>query len=299
MTLPADLPRRLATGIAAALCLLLSGCLLTSGKFDAALDIRRDGAFTYVYNGEIFMLGLSELAQLAAKSDDSGAKFEPTPCFKEGEESEARDCTADEIAAQKAEWEAQRKATAERKAKEAETMRAMLGGIDPANPKAAEELAERLRRQAGWKSVTYAGNGLFKVDFAIRGRLDHDFAFPTIERFPTANAFLVVNRRADGSLRIDAPGFGPASGTGGMGGFAQLAALHAAEQAKKGNAGGGEDAMPPLPQLEGRLVLTTDAAILANNTDDGPKPVPGGQQLEWTVNARSTNAPMALVRLGI
>lgn len=285
-------PRRLATGVLVAASLLLSGCLLSPGKFTAALDVRKDGRFSYSYSGEIFMLGLSELAKMGAKGSGSDGPFEAAPCYADDPEAQQRECTKDEIAQQKADWEDQRKSSAERKAKDAEMMKAMLGGIDPTNPKAAEELAERLRKQAGWKKVIYAGNGLYQVDFAISGRLDHDFAFPTVERFPTANTFVAINRRADGALRIDAPGFGPAANGGGMGGLAQLAAMGAA--ADKSN---GKD-MPTLPQIEGTLVLTTDAAILANNTEDGPQATTAGQQLKWTVNARSTAAPMALLKLG-
>jgi hypothetical protein len=68
-------------------------------------------------------------------------------------------------------------------------MKAMLGGLDPSDPKAAEELAARLRRQAGFKSVVYKGNGLYEVDFAVSGQLSHDFAFPTIEKMPQITPF--------------------------------------------------------------------------------------------------------------
>lgn len=292
MTLPF---RRLATaGVVAVLSLLLSACLVSPGKFDARLDIRKDGRFSYSYTGEIYMLGLSKLAEMGRKSKGS-EKFEPQPCLKQDDSMDERPCTKDELATQKADWTAEQKRAADKDKEDAEMARAMLGGIDPANPKAAEELADRLRRQAGWKSVVYKGDGLFVVDFAIAGRTDHDFAFPTIERMPMANAFLMLNRRTDGSIRLDAPSFGPAnSPAGGMGGFAQLAAMGAAMDKAKD----GEDVTPKLPVAEGRLVLTTDAHILANNTDEGPKADPAGQRLEWTITPRSTSAPTALVKLG-
>ena len=47
---------------------------------------------------------------------------------------------------------------------------------------------------------------------------------------------------------------------------------------------------------EGTFVLTTDAAILANNTDEGPHAAPTGQRLDWTVTPRAS-APTALVKL--
>lgn len=314
MHAPQISPRMLAAGLVAGLSLLLSGCLLSPGKFAASLDIRMDGRFSYSYKGEIFLLGLSELAQMGAKAEEAGGKFEPTPCYRDALDAAAeaaqamadaasasddgpamasieRECTREEIAQQKADWEDQRKAGAERRKKDAEMMRAMMGGIDPTSPKAAEEFAERLRRQAGWKSVTYAGNGLFLVDFAIQGRLDHDFAFPSIERFPTANTFVVLNRRADGSIRLDAPGFGPASSMGGLGNLAQLGAMGAAAGKKDG-----DDGAPKLPEVDGTLTLTTDAQVLANNTDEGPQADTSGKRLEWKVNSRNATAPMALLK---
>ena len=299
MTLPI---RRLATAAAvAAFSLLLSACLISPGKFEARLDIRKDGRFSYGYTGEVYMLGLSKLAEMGAKADGD-AKFEPQPCYKDDGDYEERPCTKDELATQKQDWEDEQKRAASKKKEDAEFARAMLGGIDPASPKAAEELADRLRRQAGWKSVVYKGDGLFEVDFAISGRLDHDFAFPTIEKMPMANSFIALNRRTDGSIRMDAPGFGPGNnGAGGMGNFAQLAAMGAAmDKAKQGKDGEGkdDDGMPKFPVPEGKLVLTTDAQILANNTDEGPKADPAGQRLEWIVNPRNTATPTALVKVG-
>ena len=123
-------------------------------------------------------------------------------------------------------------------------------------------------------------------------RIDHDFAFPTIERFPMANPFVMVNRRADGSVRVDAPGFGPASNGGGMNGLAQLAAMGAMSD----KAGEGGDA-PKLPVLEGTFTLTTDGQILANNTDEGPVTDTTGSRLEWKVTPRTAAAPTALIKL--
>jgi hypothetical protein len=111
-----------------------------------------------------------------------------------------------------------------------------------------------------------------------------------------ANTFLTLNRRADGAVRMDAPAFGAANNGGGMASFAQLAAMGAAMGDKKD---GEDSAIPKLPELGGTVVLTTDGTILANNTEDGPTAVPGGQKLEWKVSPRTTAAPTALVRLGL
>lgn len=276
--------RALAALIVVAGAFALSACLLTPGRFASALDLRRDGRFSFTYTGEIRMLALSKLAE---KDAAAKAEFEATPCHDD--ELKDRPCTADELAEQKRTWAEEQKRSAERKAREAEQMKAFLGGIDPSSPQAAEELAARLRRQAGWKSVVYKGDGLFVVDFALAGRLDHDFTFPTIERFPMANAFVQLSRRADGTVRIDAPGYAASSGAGNP---------FAAMMSGLGSEGGAKDAPAgPLP-FEGTFTVTTDAPILANNTDEGPRPDPAGQRLAWVVNARSPAAPTALVRLG-
>lgn len=277
--------RRIAAFAVLGLGLLLSACLLTPGKFDSKLDVRKDGRFTFSYTGEISMLGLSKLAELGRKGDE---KFEPAKCYKDDGETE-RDCTAAELDAQKADWEKEQKDAAEKAKRDAENSKALFGGIDPSSPKAAEEMADRLRRQAGWKSVVYKGDGLYQVDFAITGRLDHDFVFPTIEKFPVANAFVTIIRRADGSVRIDTPAFGPSSGTSNtMSGLAGLAALGDKKDGEK----------PPVPEMDGHFTITTDGTILANNTDEGPQKDPAGQRLTWAVNARSGSAPTALIKLG-
>ena len=292
MTGPA---RRLATALVAAATLLLSACFVSPGNFTSTIDLRKDGRFSYAYSGEIYILGLSKLAEMGnkAKADEP---FKAEPCLTDDAEMSERPCTREEISQQKADWEENRKADVERQRRDAEMMKVMLGGIDPSNPQAAEELAERLRKQAGWRSVVYKGDGLFVVDFAISGRLDHDFQFPTMERFPMANAFVVLNKRADGPVRMDAPAFGQPGQGNPMANFGQLAAIGAAMGAGKS---GDDEEMPKLPELNGTLVLTTDGTILANNTDDGPAATTTGQRLEWKVTPRSATTPTALVRLGV
>jgi hypothetical protein len=260
--------------------LALASCLLAPGKFTSALEIRRDGRFNFSYIGEIHMLALSKLATEGAGAN---ATFKPGPCHK-SDSIEERPCTAAEIAVQQRTWQQQRAQAAEKRRQDAETMKALLGGIDPANPKAAEELAQRLRRQAGWKRVDYKGDGLFDVDFAISGRLDHDFSFPTIERFPMANAFVQIALRNDGTVRLDAPGFGAASAGEPFRGMMQGVA------AREANG-------PNFPEIDGHFTVRTDGMILANNTDEGPKTDSGWQRLDWAVNQRTAAPPMALIRL--
>lgn len=267
--------------------LLLGACMLLPGKFASDLVLRRDGTFSYAYKGEIYLLALSKMAAEERSKNQGNAAFEPSTCY--GEQSgEERECSPEEITEQKRQWEeglaASRADAAEKKKSEEAMMKSMLGGIDPSDPRAAQEFAERLRRQRGWKSVIDKGDGRFEVEYAITGKLDHDFTFPTIEKFPMITPFVSLIRRSDGTVRIEAPAFSSSATSSPMMGMAAASA----------NEKSGADGMPT---LDGVLTLTTDGAILANNTDEGPAATPGGRKLEWKVNARTTAAPTALVRI--
>ncbi|GGZ02348.1 hypothetical protein [Novosphingobium colocasiae] len=257
-----------------ALTLLLAACLFAPGKFTSSLDIGKDRSFTFRYSGEIYMLPLIEA--------EKKARFTPEACHADDTFDE-RPCHQDELAEQQKAWEAQQ--AAKRKS-DAQAAQYLFGGIDPGNPAAAQEIAARLQRQAGWNKVTYLGAGRFAVDYVLSGRLDHDFTFPTVERFPMANAFVQIALRDDGSVRIDAPGFGPAGGGSGaaglMGGLGGMTA--------------GDDGGKPNP-IDGTFIIRTDGQILANNTDEGPVAETTGKALAWTINPRTQVAPMALVQL--
>ncbi len=302
-------PRRFAAAaLAASLAILLTGCLLTPGKFAASLDLRKGGAFTYKYDGEIHLLALSKLAQMGQAAENE--EFVEAACYDE-ETFEERDCTAEEKAEQRKAWDEGAAARKAKKEQDAAAMRAMLGGIDPADPAAAEELAARLRRQVGWNRVDYKGDGLFDVSFALTGKLDHDFLFPTFEGFPMANFFVTASRRVGGTVRIDAPGFGPQAGgnpfqsmmmAGMMGGASDAAAAAAAEAAVEGEASDAATTdtasqMPNIPTIEGTFTVTTDGEILANNTDEGASVGANGKTLKWVINLRTKQAPTALIKI--
>lgn len=268
----------IAATLVATLALLVAGCILLPGRFASDLDVRRDGTFTFRYKGEIV---LAPLAQPPASAGEDDEKFEPASCFSD-DTGDERACTSDEIATQRKAWDEERADRRARKAKDdAESRKAMqglLGGIDPTDPRAAQEFANRLSRQQGWTSVVSKGNGVFDVDYAVKGRLDHDFSFPTIERLPMVVPFVTVYRRNDGTVRIDAPAF----------------TANAANPQLPGLASSPKD---NIPGLDGTFALVTDAAVLANNTDEGPIAAGSDKRLSWKVDARTTSAPTALLRL--
>lgn len=282
-----DLKTWARAGLATLLAMAVAACFVSPGKFAETLDLRKDGRFTYTYKGEIWVLGLTKLAQMAEAEKNT---FKPNPCYNDDTGAE-RECTKDELASQKAEWEEDRK-IAEKSNKDRDAaLMAMLGGLDPSDPKAGEELAERLRKQVGWKSVIYKGDGVYEVEFVMSSRLDYDFAFPTMERMQGLTPFITLTRRADGSVRVSSPLFEDQGNTNGQG----LGAM--AMIGMMGGPGGKDADMAGIPVLDGTFTLTTDGTILANNTLDGPAADTAGQRLTWKLNARNTEAPMALIQL--
>ncbi len=289
-------PRRLAAAaLTGGLAMLLAGCLLTPGKFVSSLDLRKGGAFTYKYDGEIHLLALSKLAAMGGAT--ATEEFVEEPCYTD--DFEERACTSEEKAEQRQAWDDGAADRAAKKERDAAAMRAMLGGIDPADPAAAEELAARLRRQVGWSRVDYKGDGLFDVSFALTGRLDHDFVFPTFEGFPMANFFVTVSRRQGGNVRIDAPGFASQAGGNPFQAMMMGGMMAGAAEAAAADGAGGSDASatPQMPVADGTFTVTTDGEILANNTDEGASAGAGGKTMTWAINVRTKQAPTALINI--
>jgi hypothetical protein len=282
---------------AAALLLVLAGCMVLPGRFVSDLAVRKDGTFSFHYKGEIVLGALAQPDKLGLTPSGSEEivppkPFEAEPCTNPATD-EAHPCSAAEIAAQRSRWSEAQRASKASKAEEKEQgrkmMQAMMGGIDPDDPKAAEAFAQRLARQQGWTSVVSKGNGRFEVEYSISGRLDHDFTFPTIERLPTMLPFVAVIRRSDGTVRVDAPAFYSGASNPMMPGLGAAASKVAGSKTQ---------GAPPV--IDGTFTLRTDGAILANNTDEGPKeePVTGGSRLDWKIDTRTSTAPTALIKLG-
>ena len=296
MTKPIDHNRRplRATAVAmlAGLSLLLTGCFITPGKFTSTLALGADNDFTFTYEGEIFFLGLAQLAEMS----ESAKEFEPQPCYVDGSFDE-RECTRNELEGQRAEWEADAERRAEKAAKEAEQMSLMLGGIDATDPEATAKFAKLLMRQKGWNSVQDKGNGVFEVSYTASGKLSHDFIFPFIEGVPSTNPFVQIFLRDGDVVRVNAPGYSPnnednplvamMSGMAGMAGMSP----------SSGPEGPGGEKPPELPTMDGTFTISTtgDMVIRANNTDEGPMETTTGEQLIWEIGPGTKAAPTALI----
>lgn len=285
-----------AAALLGAFALALSGCFMTPGKFTSELALTGPDSFTFRYEGEIFFLGLSKLAQMGAEAENV---FTPEACTND-ETFEERECTEEELAQQRADWEAGAADRAAKAKEQAQQMAAIMGGIDPSDPKAAEELVTLLQRQKGWERVVYKGDGLFDISYRASGTLGHDFLFPQIEGFPVTNPFVQMVLRKGGQVRINAPGFatqsGDPSGMGSMLGMGSLAGL-----AAMGASGSDNDkdaaVLKAIPQIDGTFTIRAAPGmrILANNTDEGPVAGTAGETLTWKISPRTVQMPTALI----
>jgi hypothetical protein len=193
-----------------------------------------------------------------------------------------RPCTQSETAKLKAQHEADQARLAASQRKESEQAAALFGlpGLDDASNRA---FAAKLMKYAGWRSVTYRGNGVFDVDYHMDGRATQDFVFPALPDNDLLLPFIAIRRRADGSVLVTAPAL--------VGGAGPLMARMAAMGAQ------GNTKTDMVSHAQGRFTVVTDGEILTNNSEDGPAPSPIGQQLHWDVDSTSRKIPETLIRL--
>jgi hypothetical protein len=138
-------------------------------------------------------------------------------------------------------------------------------------------IADALSKEAGYRSVRYLGDGKFLIDYEISGRLDHNFIYPFNLDAETIVPFVAVELRANGTMRVKAPGF----------------ANENKDQAgpMSGMADSGSD------KLDGTFVLDTDAEIVSTNNEEGPQAASSRKVLSWTVTPLTRDAPTAVLRL--
>ena len=228
--------------------LALTSCFLTPGKFTSTLTINADRSFAYAYQGEVIAFdlgkemadGLKDLggdAKGPGDAEASDSAFHPT----------AADAREQNAAAKKVEFD--RKCRA---------------------------IAEALTKEAGYRRAEYLGDGKFAVDYAISGKLTHNFVYPfnldAIAVFP----FVAIELRADGRVRVKAPAF----------------AKDNSSDSPMAGLGDG-----PGLKADGTFTLDTDAEIVSQNNEAGATTVGGRKRVVWTVTPLSTAAPTAVLGL--
>ncbi len=236
--------------------LLLASCLFTPGRFVSTLDIKADRSFTFTYVGEVIFTDPAEaMEQGAAATTDTPSDDDPE------DDMEAEDGTGAAPPPPPA------------------AAPAVPQPETPARFAERKALAESLSREAGYRSVEYLGNGRFRVDYSISSRLDRGFLFPINLDAKAILPWVVIEVRRDNTARVTGLAFGDSdSGPGGMAGAAGMG-------------------KPDKPQAgrEGTFTLTTDAALVMQNNEEGMAPGPG-TRIVWKVTPTSKTVPTAVVR---
>ena len=233
---------------ALACCLMLGACLVTPGKFESTLDIRADRQFSFTYKGEIIS---SDMKGLGSSGEDLIGDDAP----------EKKDSALHKTAMQKG--------------SEGSFVNRSASG-DEAQMQA---IAAALSKEKGFRSARYMGNHRFEIDYAISGRLTHNFLFPFNSDAEIVLPFVAVELRGDDRVRVKAPGY--------SNGFDK-------SREPMGQSGPGEDASKA---LDGHFTLTTDAEIVSQNQEEGAQSVAGGKRIVWRITPLTSEAPMATLRV--
>ncbi|GAA0333485.1 hypothetical protein GCM10009087_49650 [Sphingomonas oligophenolica] len=230
---------------------VLASCVLTPGKFVSTLKIDADRHFTFTYVGEVIALqdddmtkGLGDMATPSptdpASTDDDGTPTLQQIALQKGD-------SADNPAAKKAAADAKNRA-----------------------------IATALSKEAGYRKVTYLGDGKFSIDYAISGTLDHGFVYPYNIDAEAVFPFIAVELRANNTVRMKAPGYANANDS-------------------KGMSAPGMD--KSASQLDGVFTLDTNAEIVSQNNEEGPVTTAGRKTVTWKVSPLTKDAPSAVLRM--
>lgn len=296
--------------------LVLTGCFLLPGKFDATLRLMQGGQYQFSYVGEMQVFAGDEkdmqkpelkpfdpenakcsdwIEADGSRSpssyyDSFGASNEAANEATEAADAENsfprrenRPCTDAELA----ELEEGEKAMYERRKKDYEQrsnmMAAMFGGAVPGNDEALVKFAETLRKYDGWEKVEYAGDNVFNVEYRASGNFDRYFGFPIINDSASQYPFFQIVPRNSGELELQAPGLG---GQGGLMGMAMLG----------GFPGSGTNKEMPIKPIEGSFTLETNGEVLGNNSPDGYVSEGDMKVMRWDV-AGLAESPRALIKV--
>lgn len=232
--------------------------------------------------------GADAAGEAAASAAEAATEAAEEAAEEMDSEFEERDCTETEIAEQRKEWDEQQERRKTEKEQSKKMFAALLGGVDPDDPKTIERFTKEVERLAAWNKVEHKGNGVFMIDYSTKGRLADDFAFPVIPRYALGSPMIYITRWDNGRVRIEAPTFHNDPDM-------SMAALMGAGGMMSGMGMKGKG-MEPL-EVKGSFTIRTDTDILANNSEEGPSEVSGLQVLSWEIGPRTFGPPMALLRM--
>ncbi|HEY0622570.1 hypothetical protein [Sphingomonas sp.] len=237
--------------------LVLVGCAFSPGKFTSSLTILADRSFTFSYQGEVIAVDLA--SEMAKGMGDA---------FKDDDEKGKKD-TSNPALLQPAMWQDKDAAG---------NLTEPFDEEDSAEDEAKKEakfkaIGEALTKEAGYRSVTYKGKGVFLIDYQISGKLTHNFLWPYNLDAEVIFPFVVIEMRGRDQIRVKAPAFGdndsPAKGKG-------------------------DDSKA---KLDGIFTLVTDGELVSQNNEDGATSANGRRSVTWKATPLSKDAPMAVVKV--
>lgn len=235
---------------------LLVGCAFSPGKFVSTLTILADRSFTFSYQGEVIAVDIA--GEMAKGMGDAFKGMGDEDDKKKTTTSLLRDAAWQEEDAPATDDEGSAKDDAEEAAKKEAKFKA---------------IAEALTKEAGYRSVTYKGDGVFVVDYQISGKLTHGFLWPYNIDAEVIFPFVVMELRGADTVRVKAPAFGDNESPG------------------KGKS---DDAKT---KLDGTFTLITDGEIVSQNNEDGAKTDGTRRTVTWKATPLSKDAPMAVVKV--
>lgn len=237
---------------------VLASCVLTPGKFVSTLRIDADRHFAFTYVGEVIAIDLgSEFAKGMKDAGETDKGADPAA-------SDENEPGMQKIALQKRGKPGGAKAALASKDSSDEKNRA---------------IAAALSKEVGYRNVTYLGDGKFSIDYAISGTLDRAFLWPYNLDAEIVFPFVVLEVRANNTVRIKAPAFAKEN------------------DATKNMAGlGGSGPPKQASQLDGTFTLDTDAEIVSQNNEDGAVTTGARKTVTWKATPTSKDAPSAVLR---
>lgn len=271
-----------------------------SDNDDLKVEIKRDDVAA---NGSYAIVPASYLststqdeeaaaAEAAQAAEEAAAATTDAAASAASWDSSERECTPDEVKQQKADWDKQQAEKKKQDEQGKKIAEMMLGGIDPENPETILRFTREVERLAAWHKVEHLGNGVFMVDYSTSGKLADDYAFPVIPRYALGEPMIHITRWDNGRVRVEAPAFktDPELSLGALIGVGSMAGRFLGKSSS--------EKMPAEPvAIKGSFTLTTDARILANNSEEGPEDSGATQVLRWDIGPASYGAPMALLKL--
>ncbi|WP_423605511.1 hypothetical protein [Sphingomonas sp. MS122] len=243
--------------------LVLVGCAFSPGKFTSSLTLLADRSFTFTYQGEVIAVDIAgEMAKgmgdaFKDKDDDKDKKDIGTTALLRDASWQDEDAAGNTTEPADDEDSAKDDSAEDRAKKEAKF----------------KAIGEALTKEAGYRSVTYKGDGVFLIDYQISGKLTHNFLWPYNLDAEVIFPFVVVELRGRDQIRVKAPAFGDNDSPG------------------KGKT---DDSKA---KLDGTFKLITDGELVSQNNEDGAKTEGGRRTVTWKATPLSKDAPMAVVKV--